>query len=132
MSQHSFSEPPYTYHPNLIAPFFKVATFDERGTCTIKVESTRWIPGKSHSKDFYWDEALFNHKLEKNNPDHQSLFPPSNMDLADAWVVKIVDSDMRQKDRNERWPAVFSHRYVVSSYRNKGRSAKSLDPGANV
>ena len=55
------------------------------------------------------------------------IFPPDGFNLSDAWVVKIVQSDLRKEDRYKRWPAVFSSRSLKTSYQNKGTPSKHQD-----
>ena len=77
------------------------------------------------SDNVFYDEPIPAHKLEKNNASH--VFPPDGLNLSDAWVVKIVQSDLRKEDRYKRWPAVFSSRLLKTSYQNKGTASKHQD-----
>ena len=73
--------------------------------------------GLVSTPEYYYDEPLPAGQLEKNNPGD---FPPGGLNLSDAWIVKIVKSDLEKEDRFKAWPAVFSSKYLTSGFRNKG------------
>ena len=83
-----------------------------------------WSPGKGQNAAWYYDEPLPTYQLDKGNDEHE--FPPDNLDLSDAWVVKLMRSNLNREDRHARWPTVFAGKYLVSSYLNKGRASKTL------
>ena len=84
---------------------------------TKPVIPSKWIPGKSSTSEYYYDEPLPAGQLEKKNPRD---FPPDSLNLSDAWIVKIVRSDLKKEDRFKAWPSVFSSKYLTSGFRNKG------------
>ena len=47
------------------------------------------------------------------------------MDLSDAWVVKIVASEMSAAERSRPYPAVFSTKNLRNNYVNKGQAGKT-------
>ena len=90
-------------------------------------ESDNSIPSPNHpaSSSYYYDEPVPTYTLEKGNGSH--TFPPTSLDLSDAWVSKIVQSDLKREERNSRYPAVFSSKYLAAIYKNKGAPAIHLD-----
>ena len=48
-------------------------------------------------------------------------------DLSDAWVVKVIETEMNGVDRNEKYPTVFSSKGLRANYVNKGQAAKGFD-----
>ena len=47
------------------------------------------------------------------------------MDLSDAWVVKIVSSEMSTAERARLYPAIFSTKNLRTIYVNKGQAGKT-------
>ena len=47
------------------------------------------------------------------------------MDLSDAWVVKIVSSEMSAPERARLYPAVFSTKNLRTNYINKDQAGKT-------
>ncbi len=82
----------------------------------------RWQHGLPHSPDFYYDEDLPARTLNKTLD--RAVFPPRNMDMSDAWVVKILKADFTGAERHAEWPAVFASKYLNKNYLNKGRASK--------
>ena len=67
----------------------------------------RWSIGKPYSANYYYDEITTDE------------LPPDQVDLSDYWVVKVVEAGIGAKDRQARWPAVFTSKMLKSSYINK-------------
>ena len=65
------------------------------------VPSRRWRRGLPQDEWHYWDEPVTTAKLPK---EYGPLYPPRKMDLSDAWVVKIVSSEMRAAERARLYP----------------------------
>ena len=91
-------------------------------------EPVRWEQGMS-IENTYWDEPLPGHKLDTKDKADQDLFPPTGIDLSDAWVIEIVRSNLTGVERAAKYPKVFASKGVVSNYVNKGRAAKVLISG---
>lgn len=79
----------------------------------------KWTKGKPHSAPYFYDEP--------EDRDAQDFLPPNGLDLSDRWVVLVLKANVRTKERHERWPTVFSSKYLASLYQNKGTASKSLD-----
>ena len=93
----------------------------------------RWTPGKPRTEDYYYDKNLPTQTLRKEYLVDKRLYPPSNMDLSDAWVIKVMASNLTGKERGIRWPAVFDSKgYPRRYYINKGRAAKMYDPDTKL
>ncbi len=89
---------------------------------------SRWTEGKPFGVNYFYDEPLPDIEiLDKNNAAHADHFPPMNIDLSDAWVAKIVQSTLEPKERNSRYPLVFTKESITSGYRNKGMASKAMD-----
>ena len=86
----------------------------------------RWATGLPKTDDFFWDEPLPDHKLNKDVQTDSAWFPPDGMDLADAWVIQVIISNLTGAERHKRWPKVFASKYLAKSYKMKGRPAKTL------
>ena len=72
----------------------------------------RWTPGNPQTKEYYYDQP------------YHSGFPPDGMDLSDYWTVRVIKGDVPTKERSKRWPAVFSSKWLSSTYQNKGSPSK--------
>ena len=54
----------------------------------------RWTTELPKTEEFYWDEPLPNHKLNKDVDLGSALFPPDGMDLSNASKVAIIKSNV--------------------------------------
>ena len=86
------------------------------------VPSRRWSEGLPQNRHYYYDEQLPPHKLTKEE------WPPSKMDLSDAWAVAVVEGGASQVIRRNKWPAVFSAKELRPDYVHKGQAAKTINP----
>ena len=86
------------------------------------VPSRRWRRGLPQNEWHYWDEPVTTAKLPK---DHGPLYPLERMDLSDAWIAKIVSSEMSGAERARLYPAVFSTKNLRTNYINKGHAGKT-------
>ena len=93
------------------------------------VPSRRWRLGLPQDEWHYWDEPVTTAKLPK---EHGPLYPPKKMDLSDAWVVKIVSSEMSAAERARLYPAVFSTKNLRTNYINKGQAGKTTSNQDNM
>ena len=56
----------------------------------------------------------------------KGAFPPDNLDMCDAWVVKILESDMTGEGRGSTYPATFGSKGGIrQDYEHKGQAAKA-------
>ena len=51
--------------------------------------------------------------------------------MSDAWVVKVVKSDVKPRDRRIKWPAAFSSRHLKAGYKSKGAASKHQESTGN-
>ncbi len=93
----------------------------------------RWSKENPLSTDYFYDEPIPKvEMLDKGNAQHvKELFPPTKMNLSDAWVAKIVHSNLDPQQRSQWYPLVFTQKLLSSTYRNKGMAAKTFDTASN-
>ena len=83
---------------------------------------TRWANGLPTTDAYYYDEEVPVARLIAKSSD----FPPKGVDMSDAWLVKVLESDLTGKVRGARYPAVFDSKGGLrNTYTHKGRAAKS-------
>lgn len=84
----------------------------------------RWTTELLKTEEFYWDEPLPNHKLNKDVDSDSARFPPNGMHLSDVWNFAIIKSNVTGAERHKRWPKVFTSNYLNKSYKMSGRASK--------
>ena len=68
--------------------------------------------------------------VDLSNTDTISKFSPKGINLSDAWVVKIIKSDLASQLRIDFWPAIFNAKYIHRKYVNKGKASKICQDGS--
>lgn len=82
---------------------------------------TRWTKKLPVTEAYYYDEDVPVARLVAKSSD----FPPRGIDMSDAWVVKVIESDFTGKIRGAHYPAVFDAKGGLRhTYTHKGRAAK--------
>ena len=83
---------------------------------------TRWVKGLPITDTYYYDEEVPVARLIAKSSD----FLPKGVDMSDAWLVKVLESDLTGKVRGARYPAgLDSKGGLKNTYTHKGRAAKS-------
>lgn len=97
-------------------------------SAVVKPETKRWIESYPQTQNYFDDEELPTRKLIKF--DKPFLFP-SKMNLTDVWVVIVLKAGFTTEERNKRWSAVFTKKYLRLDYVNKGRTRKGFSTTRN-
>ena len=86
----------------------------------------RWIEGLPATEAYYDDEEIPVARLIAQG----SGFPPKGIDMVDAWLVKIPESEPTGRARGIRYPVVCDSKGGLrNTYRHKGRAVGQQNVG---